>query len=153
MPLNGISRDAFKMCSFIPIVRFTIQKDSVIHYRCVTRNKMPTYWQIKPLNCDLKTSSSALLFSGLFLAHGKHSLSVKTLFLRRELSTIFTAEYFLEVILSIYRFKRDNFLSENVIFESKTCIQNCHYFDISLDLTSCECDVRRVELKAQSPPS
>ena len=30
-------------------------------------------------------------------------------FLCRELSTIFTVEYFLEVILSIYRFKKDCF--------------------------------------------
>ena len=34
---------------------------------------------------------------------------VKTQFLHRELSTIFTVEYFLEVILSIYRFKKDCF--------------------------------------------
>ena len=47
--------------------------------------------------------------------------------------------------VSIYRFKRDNFLSENVICESKTCIQNGQYFERRLDLTSCECDVRRVE--------
>ena len=47
------------------------------------------------------------------------------------------------VILSIYRFKRDNFLSENVIFESNTCIQNGQYFERSLD--PCERDVRRVE--------
>ena len=50
-----------------------------------------------------------------------------------------------QFILSIYRFKRDNFLSENIIFESKTCIQNGQYFERSLELTSCECDVRRVE--------
>ena len=32
------------LASFIPIVRFAIQKDSVIlFYRCVTRNKMSTY--------------------------------------------------------------------------------------------------------------
>ena len=37
--------------------------------------------------------------------------------------------------VSIYRFKRDNFLSENVIFESKTCIQNGQYFERRLDLT------------------
>ena len=36
-------------------------------------------------------------------------LSVKTHFLRRELSIIFTVYYFLEVILSIYRFKKDCF--------------------------------------------
>ena len=29
------------------------------------------------------------------------------------MSTIYTVEYFLEVIISSYRFKRDNFLSEN----------------------------------------
>ena len=125
---------------FIPIVLFTIQKDNVIHYRCVTRNKMPTYWQIKPTklrfeNIIIKVTSSALLFSGLFFVNGKHSLSVKTLFLRRELSTIFTVEQSLEDILSIYRFKRDNFLSENVIFESKTCIQNGHYFEEGMGRT------------------
>ena len=36
--------------------------------------------------------------------------------------TIYTVEQSLGVILSIYRFKRDNFLSENVIFESTTNI-------------------------------
>ena len=37
--------------------------------------------------------------------------------------TIYTVEQSLGVILSIYRFKRDNFLFKNVIklFESKTC--------------------------------
>ena len=43
---------------------------------------------------------------------------MKTQFLTRPncpISTIYTVEYFLEVILSSYRFKRDNFLSENVI--------------------------------------
>ena len=68
------------------------------------------------------------IFSVLFLANGKHSLSVKTQFLCRELSNF--NHYFIlssRVILSIYRFKRDNVLSENVIFESKTCIQNSHH--------------------------
>ena len=32
---------------------------------------------------------------------------------------IYTVEYFLEVILSSYRFKKDNFLSENVILNLK----------------------------------
>ena len=59
--------------------------------------------------------------------------------------TIYTVEQSLGVILSVYRFKRDNFLSENVIFESKTCIQNGQYFD------PCECDIRRVERLV--PPS
>ena len=36
-----------------------------------------------------------------------HNLSVKTQFLRRILSIIFTVYYFLDVILSIYRFKKD----------------------------------------------
>ena len=65
------------------------------------------------------------------------------------ISTIYTAEQSLGVILSIYRFKRDNCLSENVIFESKTCIQNGQYFERSLG--PCECDVRRVERLV--PPS
>ena len=47
--------------------------------------------------------------------------------------------------VSIYPFTRDNFLSENVTFESKRCIQNGQYFERRLDLTQCECDVRRVE--------
>ena len=49
------------------------------------------------------------------------------------------------VILSIYRFKRDNFLSENVIFESKTCIQNAHHSVLDLD-------VRLVEKLGHLPP-
>ena len=54
--------------------------------------------------------------------------------------------------VSIYRFKRVNFLSENVIFESKTCMQNGQCFERRLlDLTSSECDVRRVERLV--PPS
>ena len=39
------------------------------------------------------------------------------------LATSLTVECFLEVILSIYRFKRGNFLFENGIVESKTCRQ------------------------------
>ena len=39
----------------------------------------------------------------------KKGLSVKTHFLRRELSIIFTVYYFLDVILSIYHFKKDCF--------------------------------------------
>ena len=53
--------------------------------------------------------------------------------------------------VSIYRFKRDNFPSENVVCESKTCIQNGQYFERRLDLTSCVCDVRQVERLV--PPS
>ena len=63
--------------------------------------------------------------------------------------TIYTVEQSFGVIPSIYRFKRDNFLSENVIFETKTCIQNGQYFERSLDPS--ECDVRRVERLV--PPS
>ena len=37
--------------------------------------------------------------------------------------TVLTVECFLEVILSIYRFKRVNFLFEIGIVESKTCKQ------------------------------
>ena len=70
---------------------------------------------------------------------------MKTQFLRRELSKFHHFYCRVEVILSIYRFKRDNFLSENVIFESKTCIQNGHYFERRLDLTIYKCNVRRVE--------
>ena len=49
------------------------------------------------------------------------------------------------VILSIYRFKRDNFLSANVIFESKTCIQNAQHSKSLLD-------VRLVEKLGHLPP-
>ena len=45
----------------------------------------------------------------------------------REPSNCHTVEYILEVILSIYRFKIEHFLSENVIFECKTCIQSGHH--------------------------
>ena len=37
--------------------------------------------------------------------------------------TVLTVECFLEVILSVYRFKRVNFHFENGIVESKTCKQ------------------------------
>ena len=67
-------------------------------------------------NVRVSISSSALLFSGLFLAHGKHSLSVKTQFLCRELSNLNCRVLLRSLILSIYRFKRDDFLSENGIF-------------------------------------
>ena len=69
------------------------------------------------------------------------------------ISSIYTVEQSLEVIISIYHFKRDNhcFLYENDIFESNTCMQNGQYFERSLDLTSCEYDVRRVE--RLGPPS
>ena len=49
-------------------------------------------------------------------------------------STIFTLKYFLEIIVSIYRFKRHNFVSEYIIFESKTCLHNGHYFERTLGL-------------------
>ena len=84
------------------------------------------------------------IFSVLYLAHGKHSLSVKTQFLRR---VVQFPPFILSnrVILSIYRFKRDNFLSENVIFESKTFIQNAHHSKSLLD-------VRLVEKLGHLPP-
>ena len=56
---------------------------------------------------------------------------------------------FLKAKHNLPSFKRDNCLSENVIYESKTCIQNGQYFERSLD--PCECDVRRVERLV--PPS
>ena len=49
------------------------------------------------------------------------------------------------VIVKIYRFKRDNFLSENVIFESKTFLPNAQH-SISL------LDVRLVEKLGHLPP-
>ena len=49
------------------------------------------------------------------------------------------------VIVSIYRLKRDNFLSENVIFESKTCIKNAQHSKSLLD-------VRLVEKLGDLPP-
>ena len=39
------------------------------------------------------------------------------------ISTVLAVECFLEVILSIYRFKRVNLLFENGVVESKTCKQ------------------------------
>ena len=42
------------------------------------------------------------------------------------ISTVLTVECFLEVILSIYRFKRVNFLSVNSAFEFKTLKQYGH---------------------------
>ena len=53
-------------------------------------------------------NSSSRIFIYSFL-NANHSLSVKTQFLRRVLSIIFTVYYFLDVILSIYRFKKDCF--------------------------------------------
>ena len=44
-------------------------------------------------------------------------LSVKTYFLRRELSIVFTVYYFLDGILSIYRFKKDCFPFKDSIQE------------------------------------
>ena len=37
----------YNVPSFILMVRFTIKNDNVIHYLYVSRNKKPTYWQIK----------------------------------------------------------------------------------------------------------
>ena len=118
---------------------YSHQKDSVIQIivaliktRCPHTGRSNRKFRFE--NLIIKVTSSVLLFSGLFLAHDKHSLSVKTQFHCRGLSTIFTVEYFSEVVLSIYRFKRDNFLSENIIFESKTCTQNGHYFERALTL-------------------
>ena len=75
--------------------------------------KVPIYWQIKPQIKfrfeNIITGKGHKLSDILFWPHGKHSLSVKTHFLRRKLSIIFTVDYFLEVILSIYRFKKDCF--------------------------------------------
>ena len=51
---------------------------------------------------------SSRIFIYSFLK-ANHNLSVKTQFLRRVLSIIFTVYYFLDVILSIYRFKKDCF--------------------------------------------
>ena len=48
--------------------------------------------------------------------------------------TTFTFKYFLEIIISIYGFKRHNFVSENIIFESKTCLHNGHYFERTVGL-------------------
>ena len=97
-----------------------------------------------------KISSRIFIFS----SQAKHNLSVKTQFHRLVLSKfyhLYCRAVLRSYSVSIYRFKRDNFLSENVIFESKTCIQNGQYFERRLDLTSCECDDRRVERLV--PPS
>ena len=53
-------------------------------------------------------NSSSRIFIYSFLK-ANHNLSVKTQFLRRVLSIIFIVYYFLDVILSIYRFKKDCF--------------------------------------------
>ena len=44
------------------------------------------------------------------------------------ISTVLTVECFLEVILSIYHFKRVNFLFENGTLESKTLKQYGHVY-------------------------
>ena len=60
--------------------------------------------------------------------------------------TTFTFKYFLEIIISIYGFKKHNFVSENIIFESKTCLHNGIILKEPLAFfTSCECYIRRVE--------
>ena len=102
------------------------------------------------LHWNLLISSRIFIFS----SQAKHNLSVKTQFHRLVLSKfyhLYCRAVLRSYSVSIYRFKRDNFLSENVIFESKTCIQNGQYFERRLDLTSCECDDRRVERLV--PPS
>ena len=60
---------------------------------------------------------------------------------------IFTFKYFLEIILSIYRFKRHNFVSENIIFESKTIVYTMAIIlkEPLAFFTSCKCYIRRVE--------
>ena len=87
----------------------------------------------------------------------KHNLSMKTQFLSRELSNFHNLYYTVPLIsysFYIYRFKRDNSLSENVIFESKTCMQHSHHSKslLFLDLRSWLCDVRLLERLGPLPP-
>ena len=58
------------------------------------------------INYTENLSSRIFIYSFL---KANHNLSVKTQFLRRVLCIIFTVYYFLDVILSIYRFKKDCF--------------------------------------------
>ena len=58
------------------------------------------------INYTENLSSRIFIYSFL---KANHNLPVKTQFLRRVLSIIFTVYYFLDVILSIYRFKKDCF--------------------------------------------
>ena len=73
----------------------------------------------------------------LYSLKARHNLSVKTQFLRFVLSKfhhLYCRAVLRSYSVSIYRFKRDNFLSENVAFESKTCVQNGQYFERRLDI-------------------
>ena len=88
-------------------------------------------------------------YSGLFLAHDKHSLSVKSQFLRRELSNfhhLYCRVVLRSLILLIYRFKRDDFLSENGIFACKTFTQYGQNSYLTSEHTVLWlCDVRPVQ--------
>ena len=80
---------------------------------------------------------------------------MKTKFLTRELSNFHhlycQVLLTVEVILSIYCFKRDNFLSENVILNVKqSCIQSGHH--LSSDHGYNVSDIRRVERLGPLPP-
>ena len=69
-----------------------------------------------------QVSSSQAIQSSIYSLMAKRNLSTKSQFLTHELSNfhhIYTAEYFLEVILPCYHFKRDNFHSENFISNLK----------------------------------
>ena len=74
------------------------------------------------LSIKFKVSSSQAIQSSIYSLMAKRNLSTKSQFLTHELSNldrIYTVEYFLEVILSSYSFKRDNFHNENFISNLK----------------------------------
>ena len=73
------------------------------------------------LSINIKFQTQAIE-SSIYSLMAKRNLSTKSHFLTHELSNfhhIYTVEYFLEVILSSYRFKKDNFHSENLISNLK----------------------------------
>ena len=99
---------------------------------------------LKNVRVSISCKLSAISSQSVNLAHGKHILSVKTQFPRRVLSNF--DHLFCQAEL-FFRFTASKgiFFSKNVIFESKTCIQNAHHSKSLLG-------VRLVEKLGHLPP-
>ena len=83
----------------------------MIFYRCVTGDHTGNYYILT--SCLSVTSPSRIVVLGCQTKHDSFSRN-------SPISTVLTVECFFAVILSICRFKRVNFLFENVVVESKT---------------------------------
>ena len=94
------------------------------------------------IRANPKENSRTTQHDSVNLAHGKHILSVKTQFLRRRALSDFDHLYCqAELFFRITASKG----TENVIFESETCIQNAQHSKSLLD-------VRLVEKLGHLPP-